>query len=70
MIKELRMKKNYTQEEIADKLGISLRQYVRIDNEKTIPRPDIFSSLIKILDMNNEEIGEFIRNTLKNKKVL
>ena len=37
MIKEKRKLKNLTQEEMAEKLGISLRQYVRIDNEKAFP---------------------------------
>ncbi len=70
MIKEMRNKKNYTQEEMADKLGISLRHYVRIDNEKTIPRPDILANLINILGMNNEQIGNFIKNVLINKNEL
>ena len=34
MIKEKRKLKNYTQEEMAQILGVSLRQYVRIDNEE------------------------------------
>lgn len=41
MIKEKRKLKNLTQEEMAEKLGVSLRQYVRIDNEKAFPRRDI-----------------------------
>ncbi len=67
MIKELRTKKNYTQAEMAEKLQISLRHYVRIDNEQSIPRPDVFANLIKILDMNTMQIGEFIENILNNK---
>lgn len=68
MIKELRTKKNYTQEEMADKLKISLRHYIRIDNEKIIPRPDVFCNLIEILNMNKSQIGQFILNVLNNKK--
>ena len=67
MIKELRTKKNYTQAEMAEKLQISLRHYVRIDNEQSIPWPDVFANLIKILDMNTMQIGEFIENILNNK---
>lgn len=70
MIKELRLKKNYTQDKMADELQISLRHYVRIDNEVSIPRPNIFAKLIKILDMDTIQIGEFIENVLKNKKEL
>lgn len=67
MIKELRIKNNYTQEEMANKLQISLRHYIRIDNETTIPRPDVFANLINILNMDKENIGQFIENVLKNK---
>lgn len=67
MIKELRIKNNYTQEEMANKLQISLRHYIRIDNETTIPRPDVFANLINILKMDKENIGQFIENVLKNK---
>ena len=40
MIKEKRMEKSYTQEKMSELLGISLRQYVRIDNEEDLPRRD------------------------------
>ncbi len=68
MIKELRIKKNYTQEDMSDMLKISLRHYIRIDNEKIIPRPDVFNKLIDILNMNKSQIGQFIINVLNNKK--
>ena len=46
MIKEKRKELGFTQEQVADKLNISLRQYVRIDNEEDLPRRDILSQLI------------------------
>ena len=61
MIKEKRKLKNLTQEEMAEKLGVSLRQYVRIDNEKAFPRRDILKTIIKELKLTNEEIGEYIK---------
>ncbi len=61
MIKEKRMEKSYTQEKMSELLGISLRQYVRIDNEEDLPRRDVLRSLIYELDLTNEEIGEYIR---------
>ena len=61
MIKEKRKERNYTQEKMAEILDISLRQYVRIDNEEDIPRRDILKKLILILDMSNEELGQYIR---------
>ena len=61
MIKEKRKSKKYTQEEMSKRLGISLRQYVRIDNEEDLPRRDVLKSLIIELELTNEEIGEYIR---------
>lgn len=61
MIKEKRLKKSYTQEKMSQILGISLRQYVRIDNEEDLPRRDVLRNLIIELDLTNEEIGEYIR---------
>ena len=66
MIKEKRKSKNYTQEQMSELLGISLRQYVRIDNEEDLPRRDVLRNLIIELDLTNEEIGEYIRKITKN----
>ena len=51
---------------MSEKLGISLRQYVRIDNEKAFPRRDILKKLILELDLTNEEIGEYIKIITEN----
>ena len=61
MIKEKRLAKKYTQEKMATILGISLRQYVRIDNEEDLPRRDVLKSLIRELELTDEEIGKYIR---------
>ena len=61
MIKEKRKEKKYTQEKMSLILGISLRQYVRIDNKEDLPRRDVLNNLIIALDLSNEEIGEYIR---------
>lgn len=66
MIKEKRKLKKLTQEEMSEKLGISLRQYVRIDNEKAFPRRDILRKLILELGLTNEEIGEYIKIITEN----
>ena len=47
MIKEKRKLMGYTQEKMSKLLGISLRQYVRIDNEEDLPRRDVLKGLIK-----------------------
>ena len=61
MIKEKRKAKKYTQEKMSQLLGISLRQYVRIDNEEDLPRRDVLKSLIYELNLSDEEIGIYIR---------
>ena len=65
MIKEKRIAIGCTQEEMSIRLGISLRQYVRIDNEKALPRRDVLKGLIKELNLTDEEIGEYIRKMTK-----
>ena len=65
MIKEKRISRNYTQEKMAKLLGISLRQYVRIDNEEDLPRRDVLYNLIIELELTDEEIGKYIRKMTK-----
>ena len=67
MIKEKRKSKKYTQEEMAGFLNISLRQYVRIDQEEDLPRRDVLKNLINILDLTDNEIGQYIRNISRTK---
>jgi len=62
MIKEKRKNLGFTQEQMANKLNISLRQYVRIDKEEDLPRRDILNQLINIFELTDKEIGEYIRN--------
>lgn len=62
MIKEKRLKFGYTQEEMAKRLNISLRQYVRIDHEEDLPRRDILNKLIKVFELSDKEIGQYIRS--------
>ena len=62
MIKEKRKNFGFTQEQMATKLNISLRQYVRIDNEEDLPRRDILNKLIYIFELSDDEIGKYIRS--------
>ena len=65
MIKEKRKALHLTQEEMANDLGISLRQYVRIDTEEDLPRRDVLRHLIEKFALTNEEIGQYIRDICK-----
>ena len=64
MIREKRNKLGYTQEEMANILQISLRQYARIDKENCLPRSDILDKLISIFNMTNEEIGIYVKTVI------
>ena len=61
MIQEKRKLMNLTQEQMSEKLGISLRHYVRIDNEKAFPRRDVLGKLIKELSLTDEEVGKYVK---------
>lgn len=65
MIQEKRKSMNLTQEEMSERLGISLRQYVRIDNEQSFPRKDILKKLIEELNLTDEEVGKYVKNFTK-----
>ena len=58
MIKEKRKIMGYTQEKMANLLEISLRQYIRIDQESCLPRTDILKKLIDLLQLSDQELGE------------
>lgn len=61
MIKEKRKSLGFTQAQMASSLNISLRQYVRIDNEEDLPRRDVLKKLITLLNLSDNEIGTYIR---------
>ncbi len=67
MIREKRNQFGYTQENMAEILQISLRQYVRIDKEVCLPRSDILSKLINTLNLSDEEIGSYIKTVIYKK---
>ena len=66
LIKEKRKNLGYTQQEMANKLGISLRQYVRIDNEEDLPRRDVLIKVINLFNLSDSEIGQYIRSITQN----
>ena len=47
---------------MSKRLGISLRQYVRIDNEEDLPRRDILNKLRELFELSDDEIGKYIRS--------
>ncbi len=62
MIKENRIKKNFTQEQLAEALGISTRQLQRIEKNENDTKIRTLKKIIKILEIPNDEIIEYIHN--------
>lgn len=61
MIKEYREKRKYTQEELAEIINISPRQLQRIEKDEYSTRLKTFISIIKTLDIPDNEIADFMK---------
>jgi len=61
MFKEYRKRIGYTQERIAEILGISARHWQRIENGKSSPSFELFKKIIKILKIEDKDIVKYIK---------
>ncbi len=61
MIRENRLKKKLTQEQLAEKVDISWRQLQRIEKNECETRVNTLKKLIKILDIPNEEVIDYLK---------
>ena len=57
-IKALRTAKNYTQEQVADNLGISRQKYARVENGTNSITLDILTKIAEMLDVT---VGDITR---------
>lgn len=57
-IKALRTAKNYTQEQVADQIGVSRQKYARIENGLNQITLDILTKIAKVLDVT---VGDITR---------
>lgn len=55
-IKELRNKNGYSQEDVSEKTGLSLRTIQRIENGETEPRGDSIKRLATLFDLTPEDL--------------
>lgn len=62
MIKENRIKKNYTQEELAEIIDISPRQLQRIEKNEDKTKIETIRKIIKVLQIPDDEILKYIKN--------
>ena len=64
--KKLRIEKKLTQQEVADKANISLRQLVRIEKKQSFQTLETRILLYKALNISESEIIEYIiKNYIK-----
>lgn len=61
MIKENRIKRNYTQEELAELVDISTRQLQRIEKDEDKTRIGTMRRIIKVLQIPDKEIIKYIK---------
>ncbi len=61
MIKKYRRKLGITQEKLAELLDISPRQLQRIENGSSETSLKTLKKLIKVLDISDEDIVEFLK---------
>jgi len=58
-IKELRTRKGFSQEELSEKTGLSLRTIQRIENSETEPRGDSLKRLALAFDVTSDELVDW-----------
>lgn len=63
MIKENRIKRNYTQEELAEIINISPRQLQRIEKNESKTKIETLKKLIKVLQIPDEEVIKYLKKS-------
>lgn len=58
-LKNLRKSKNYTQEVFAEKIDLSQRQLIRIENGRNFPSIDTINKMMQILDVDLGKLFDF-----------
>ena len=65
-VKDLRIKQGLSQEELADKTGLSLRTIQRIENGESVPRSDTLKRIAIALKVSPDEVIEWREQEDKN----
>lgn len=65
MIKEYRIKNNYTQEQLAEIINISPRQLQRIEKDEDKTKIETIRKIIRVLNIPDEEILKYIKKIVR-----
>lgn len=69
MLKEYRLRKNMSQEELEEKTNIDRKTIFRIENDLNTPLIDTFGKIAIALELSDKEIADEIKKaTLKEKR--
>ena len=61
MIKEYRIKNNYSQEQLAEIINLSPRQLQRIEKDEDKTKIETIRKIIRVLNIPDEEILKYIK---------
>ena len=65
-IRKIRELKNYTQEYMAQQLGVAQNSYSRYENPDTDVKPDLLKQIAEILEVTPDQIEGFDENIIFN----
>ena len=58
-LRKLRLKKNFTQEQVAEMINIQPENYSRIENGLSFPKPENIVKISQVLDIEIAELFQF-----------
>jgi transcriptional regulator with XRE-family HTH domain len=65
-VKKVREIRNLTQQYVADKIGLSLKQYGKIENGQIVPDEERLSKIAESLDVSVDKIKSYDENVILN----
>ena len=68
MIKEYRIKNGLSQEDLAEKIDISWRHMQRLEHNESNTTVKTLQKLIQVLNISDEDILKYLKNTNNNIK--
>lgn len=66
MLKDYRLRKNLSQEELEKLTGLDRKTIFRIENDLNLPLIDTFAKIVTALELSDKEIAEEVRKLSKN----
>ena len=68
MLKEYRLRKNMSQEELEEKTNVDRKTIFRIENDLNMPLVDTFGKIAIALEMTDKEIAEEVKKATQKGK--